>query len=188
LTLFVQRDLVLRTGVWVRKFGVLNHTPIFSLEITDAETSGVLVAAVVAGVDACAQPLRFVYEPPRGKRLEQPSTGKPTEDPVWADDVLENVRPAVTIDGETLTVTWGSTIANQTKGAAPKPTTYVFASAYRNDQSILATRVDRTGGEIFQFYFGSKILVRLASTSGNTAADITAPAIAAIQSANCRDQ
>ena len=148
---------------------------------------GFSLLLLLPAVVACAQPLRFVCEPPRGKRLEQPSTGKPAE-AVWADDVLENVRPVVTIDGETLTVTWGSTIANQTKGTAPKPTTYVFASAYRNDQSILATRIDRTGGEIFQFYFGSKILVRLASTSGNTAADITAPAIAAIQSANCRDQ
>ncbi|MET3839721.1 hypothetical protein [Bradyrhizobium sp. OAE829] len=141
-------------------------------------------------VDACAQPLRFVCEPPRGKRLEQTGMGmgKTTGEPVWADDVLENVRPAVTIDGETLTVTWGSTVSNQTKGATPKPTTYVFASAYRNDQSILATRVDRAGAEIFQFYFGSKTLLRLASISGDSSNAITAPAIAAIQTANCREQ
>ena len=138
--------------------------------------------------DACAQPLRFVCEPPQGKRLEQVGGGKTTGDPVWADDVLESLRPAVTVDGETLTVTWGSTTSNQTKGAAPKPTTYVFASAYRNDQSILATRIDRNGAEIFRFYFGSKTLLRLASTTGNTSADIAAPGIAAIQFASCRDQ
>ena len=138
--------------------------------------------------DACAQTLKFVCEPPRGKRLEQTGTGKTTGDPVWADDVLENVRPTVTIDGETLTVTWGSTISNQAKGAVPKPTTYVFASSYRNDQSIYATRVDRSGAEIFRFYFGSKTLLRLASAPGSTSAEIAAPAIAAIQAASCRDQ
>ncbi len=137
-------------------------------------------------VDACAQPLKFVCETPRGKRLEQMGAGKITEDPVWTDDVLEHFRPAVTIDGETLTVTWGSTILNQTKEAVPRPTTYVFASAYRDDQSILATRIDRTGAEIFRFYFGSKTLLRLASNSGSTSPVNSAPSIAAIQIANCR--
>ena len=157
-----------------------------SLEMPMLRLLGVSLLLLLPIVDACAQPLRFVCEPPRGKRLEQTGTGKATGDPVWADDVLENVRPAVTIDGDTLSVTWGSTISTQTKGVAPKPTTYVFASAYRNDQSILATRIDRTGAEIFQFYFGSKTLLRLASISGNTSAESLA--LAAIQIASCRDQ
>jgi hypothetical protein len=159
-----------------------------SLEMPMLRLLGFSLLLLLPIVDACAQPLRLVCEPPRGKRLEQTGTGKATGGTVWVDEVLENVRPAVTIDGETLSVTWGSTISNQTKGIAPKPTTYVFASAYRNDQSILATRIDRTGAEIFQFYFGSKTLLRLASISGSTSADNIAPAIAAIHTANCRDQ
>jgi hypothetical protein len=173
-------DFVLRTRIWASKqiFGAM---PMLRL-------LGFSLLLLLPVVDACAQPLRFVCEPPRGKRLEQTAAGKPAGEPVWADDFLENVLPAVTIDGETLTVTWGSTIPNPTKGAAPKATTYVFASAYRNDQSILATRTDRTGAEIFRFYFGSKTLLRLGSISGSTSADMTAPMMAAVQIADCRDQ
>lgn len=139
--------------------------------------------------DLCAQPLRFVCEPPAGKRLELAATeGQSMAAPVWIDDVLQDIRPAVTVDGEILTVIWGSAAQNSNRGAAAKPTTYVFASAYRNDQSILATRVDRTGAEIFRFYFDSKKLLRLTSTSSNTSADIAAPVITAIQIADCRDQ
>ena len=57
--------------------------------------------------DAFALPLRFVCEPPHGKRVEQGGVGKGTD---WIDESLENVHPAVTVDGESLTVTWGSTI------------------------------------------------------------------------------
>ena len=137
----------------------------------------------------CAQPLKFVCEPPQGKRLELAGTEKqPMAAPVWIDDILQGIHPAVTVDGEILTVTWGGPGPNPVKGAAAKPTTYVFASAYRNDQSILATRVDRTGAEIFRFYFGSKKLLRLTSASSSTSADIAAPAVTAIQIADCRDQ
>jgi hypothetical protein len=136
---------------------------------------------------ACAQPLRFICEPPQGKRLELTGTEKqPTAAHAWVDDVLQDIHPTVTVDGEILTVTWGSTVAGPAKGA-PKPTTFVFASAYRDNQSILATRVDRNGAEIFRFYFGSKRLVRLASTS-TTASDTAAPATNAILIADCRDQ
>lgn len=137
---------------------------------------------------AYAQPLRFICEPPQGKRLELTGTEKqPTAAPAWVDEVLQSIHPAVTVDGEILTVTWGSTAPGPAKGAAPKPTTFVFASAYRNDQSILATRVDRNGAEIFRFYFGSKRLVRLASAS-TSASDTAAPATTAILIADCRDQ
>ena len=91
------------------------------------------------------------------------------------DESLENVHPAVTVDGESLTVTWGSTIPNQSKGGAPKPTTYVFAAAYRDERSILASRVDRTGAEIFRFYFGSKVLFRITSNPGNTSQELPCP-------------
>ena len=135
--------------------------------------------------DACAQPLKFICDLPQGKRLEQTGIEKQSgAAPVWVDETLENIRPAVTVDGETLTITWGSAIPNPSKAAAPKATTYVFASAYRNDQSIVATRIDRAGAEIFRFYFGSKTLVRLATVPGNTAA----PILGAIQTTNCKDQ
>ena len=150
---------------------------------------GLALLLLLPVVDAYAQPLKFVCEPPRSKRLEQAGTEKqPAAAAIWVDDVLQNVRPVVTVDGETLTVTWGSTIQDPAKGAAAKATTYVFASAYRNDQSIFATRIDRTGAEIFRFYFGSKTLLRLASTAGNASADTAAPTVAAIQTADCRDQ
>jgi hypothetical protein len=137
--------------------------------------------------NACAQPLRFICDQPQGKRLDLTGTDKQVPaTPAWTDDVLQGVHPAVTVDGEILTVTWGSTVAGPAKGT-PKPTTFVFASAYRNDQSILATRVDRNGAEIFRFYFGSKRLVRLASTS-TAASDTAAPATNAILIADCRDQ
>ena len=151
---------------------------------------GLALLLLLPVVDAYAQPLKFVCEPPRSKRLAQAGTEKqPAAGAVWVDDVLQNVRPVVTVDGETLTVTWGSTIQDPAKGAAAKATTYVFASAYRNDQSIFATRTDRAGtAEIFRFYFGSKTLLRLASTAGNASADTAAPTMAAIQIADCRDQ
>jgi hypothetical protein len=138
--------------------------------------------------DALAQPLRFVCEPPHGKRVEQSGGGKTTNGTEWIDEALETVHPAVTVDGETLTVIWGSTIPNQSKGGAPKPTTYVFASAYRDERSILATRVDRTVAEIFRFYFGSKILFRITSNPGNASQESATPSAAAIHMANCRDQ
>jgi len=149
---------------------------------------GLSLLLLASVADACAQPLKFVCEPPRGKRVEQSGISKAIEGPEWIDEVLENVRPAVTIDGDTLTVTWGSTISNQSKGGAPKATTYVFASAYRDDQSVLATRIDRTAAEIFRFYFGSKLLVRLTSNPGNASKDNNTPSIAAIHITNCRDQ
>ena len=145
---------------------------------------GLSLLLLASHSDAFAQPLRFVCEPPHGKRVEQGGVGKGTE---WVDESLEDVRPAVTVDGESLTVTWGSTIPNQSKGGAPKPTTYVFAAAYRDERSILATRVDRTGAEIFRFYFGSKVLFRITSNPGN-AQETTVPSAAAIHIANCRDQ
>jgi hypothetical protein len=146
---------------------------------------GLSLLLLASHADAFAQPLRFVCEPPHGKRVEQ-GGGKTTNGSEWIDESLENVHPAVTVDGEMLTVTWGSTIPNQSKGGAPKPTTYVFASAYRDERSILATRVDRTGAEIFRFYFGTKTLVRMTSNPGNASQE--AASAAAIHIANCRDQ
>jgi hypothetical protein len=146
---------------------------------------GLSLLVLASHADAFAQPLRFVCEPPHGKRVEQASVGKGTE---WIDESLGNVHPVVTVDGESLTVTWGSTIPNPSKGAAPKPTTYVFAAAYRDERSILATRVDRTGAEIFRFYFGSKILFRVTSNPGNASTESAVPSVAAIHIANCQDQ
>ena len=146
---------------------------------------GLSLLLLVLHTDAFAQPLRFVCELPHGKRVEQGGAGKGTE---WIDESLEDVHPTVTVDGESLTVTWGSTIPNQSKGGAPKPTTYVFAAAYRDERSILASRVDRTGAEIFRFYFGSKVLFRITSNPGNTSQESTMPSAAAIHIANCRDQ
>jgi len=147
---------------------------------------GLSFLLLTSQADAFAQPLRFVCEAPHGKRVEQAGVGKGTE---WIDESFENVHPAVTVDGESFTVTWGSTIPNPSKSAAPKPTTYVFAAAYRDERSILATRVDRTGAEIFRFYFGSKILFRITSNPGNTPQESAMPsAAAAIHVANCRDQ
>ncbi len=149
---------------------------------------GLSLLLLASHADAFAQPLRFVCEPPHGKRVEQSGGGKTTNGTEWIDESLENVHPAVTVDGETLTVTWGSTIPNQSKGGAPKPTTYVFASAYRDERSILATRVDRTGAEIFRFYFGTKTLFRITSNPGNASQEAATPSAAAIHIANCRDQ
>jgi hypothetical protein len=146
---------------------------------------GLSLLLLASHADAFAQPLRFVCEPPHGKRVELEGVGKGTE---WIDESLENVHPTVTVDGESLTVTWGSTIPNQSKGGPPKPTTYVFAAAYRDARSILATRVDRTGAEIFRFYFGSKILFRITSNPGNASPEEAMPSAAAIHVANCRDQ
>ena len=146
---------------------------------------GLSLLLLVLHTDAFAQPLRFVCELPHGKRVEQGGAGKGTE---WIDESLEDVHPTVTVDGESLTVTWGSTIPNQSKGGAPKPTTYVFAAAYRDERSILATRVDRTGAEIFRFYFGSKVLFRITSNPGNVSQQSALPSAAAIHVATCRDQ
>jgi hypothetical protein len=151
-------------------------------------TLGLSILLLASHADAFAQPLRFVCEPPHGKRVEQSGGGKATNGTEWIDESLENIHPAVTVDGETLTVTWGSTIPNQAKGGAPKLTTYVFASAYRDERSILATRVDRNGAEIFRFYFGNKILFRITSNPGNTSQDSALSSAAAIHVANCRDQ
>ena len=145
---------------------------------------GLSLLLLASHSDAFAQSLSFVCAPPQGKRVEQGGVGKGIE---WVDESLEDVRPAVTVDGESLTITWGSTIPNQSKGGAPKPTTYVFAAAYRDERSILATRVDRTGAEIFRFYFGSKVLFRITSNPGS-AQETTLPSAAAIHVAICRDQ
>jgi hypothetical protein len=147
---------------------------------------GLSLLLLASHTDAFAQPLRFVCEPPHGKRVEQSGGSKTANDTEWIDESLESVHPAVTVDGETLTVTWGSTIPNQSKGGAPKPTTYVFASAYRDERSILATRVDRTGAEIFRFYFGSKVLFRITSNPGSAPQEVASAA--AIHIASCRDQ
>jgi hypothetical protein len=146
---------------------------------------GLSLLLLVLHTDAFAQPLRFVCELPHGKRVEQGGAGKGTE---WIDESLEDVHPTVTVDGESLTVTWGSTIPNQSKGGAPKPTTYVFAAAYRDERSILATRVDRTGAEIFRFYFGSKVLFRITSNPGNVSQQSALHSAAAIHVATCREQ
>ena len=71
---------------------------------------GLSLLLLASHSDAFAQPLRFVCEPPHGKRVELGGVGKGTE---WVDESLENVHPVVTVDGESLKVTGGSTIPNQ---------------------------------------------------------------------------
>ncbi len=78
---------------------------------------------------------------PVGAQRDPPGRDGPaiaTDSLEWIDDNPDNVRPSVVIDGETFSVMWGTTIPNETKGARPKATTYVFASAHRDAVSILA--------------------------------------------------
>lgn len=150
---------------------------------------GVSLLFLVLVTDAFGQPLRFVCETPRGKRVELGAVGLATEGLEWTDDGLEDIRPAVVVDGDTFTVTWGSSLPIESKGTVPKATTYIFASAYRDDLSILASRTDRTTAEIFRFYFNNKVLYKLTSSVGLAAQDRkAAPSMAAIHVANCREQ
>jgi hypothetical protein len=139
--------------------------------------------------DARAVPQKFACETPQGKRVEQGPPGKPTDSFEWIDDNPDNVRPTVVIDDETFSVTWGTSIPNETKGARPKATTYVFASARRDAVSILATRIDDTTAEIFRFYFNNKVLYKLTSSPGRASQDSkTAPPFVATYVASCREQ
>jgi len=65
---------------------------------------------LATATDAFALPLKFACETPQGKRVEQGPPGKATDSFEWIDDNLENVQPSVVIDGETFSVTWGTTI------------------------------------------------------------------------------
>ena len=133
-----------------------------------------------------AQTRRFACDEPRGKRIELGASDK-ANDAQWVDDNEDAVRPAVVIDGETFSVTWGTSVAPEQKGA--KLTTYVFAAARRDAGSIFATRVDETTVEIFRFYFGSKTLYKLTSRFGNPSPDGAAalPFVATYLAA-CREQ
>jgi hypothetical protein len=144
---------------------------------------------LATATDAFALPLKFACETPQGKRVEQGPPGKATDSFEWIDDKLDNVQPSIVIDGETFSVTWGTTIPNETKGARPKATTYVFASAQRDAVSILATRIDATTAEIFRFYFNNKVLYKLTSSPGPASQDSkTAPPFVATYVASCREQ
>jgi hypothetical protein len=139
--------------------------------------------------DALALPQKYACETPQGKRVEQGPPGKATDSFEWIDDNPDNVRPSVVIDGETFSVMWGTTIPNETKGARPKATTYVFASAHRDAVSILATRIDDTTAEIFRFYFNNKVLYKLTTSPGRALQDgKTASPFAATYVASCREQ
>ncbi|QOZ35176.1 hypothetical protein [Bradyrhizobium sp. CCBAU 53421] len=142
----------------------------------------VLLAATSA---ALAEPSRFICDTPRGKRVEVGPSGKGS-DVQWIDDDLDAVRPSVVIDGETFSVTWGTSVA--TEGKAAKLTTYVFAAAHRNAASIFATRVDESTAEIFRFYFASKSLYKLTSHLGGPSPDAKATPFVATYLATCRDQ
>ncbi|MCC8983734.1 hypothetical protein [Bradyrhizobium acaciae] len=144
----------------------------------------ILLLLATTGV-ALAEPSRFTCDAPRGKRVEPGASGK-GGDVQWIDDDLDAVRPAVVIDGETFTVTWGTTVPAEGKGA--KLTTYVFAAAHRTAASIFATRVDETTAEIFRFYFGSKSLYKLTSRLGDPSPDSKAMPLVATYLATCRAQ
>lgn len=142
-----------------------------------------LLASIPA---AMANPTRFACDPPQGKRVELSPSNR-SGDAQWIDDNLDTVRPAVVIDGQTLSVTWGTSVAQE--GAGAKLTTYVFAAARRDASSILATRVDDTTAEIFRFYFGSKVLYKLTTRSGGASLDgKVAPPFIATHFAICREQ
>jgi hypothetical protein len=66
--------------------------------------------------------------------------------------------------------------ASAASNNVPKATTYVFASTFRDDVSIFATRIDRTQAELFRFYFSDKLLYKLTSSS-STSKDIPVAAI-----------
>ncbi|MGY4427426.1 hypothetical protein ACVWY2_009875 [Bradyrhizobium sp. JR6.1] len=134
---------------------------------------------------AIAEPSRFSCDAPRGKRVEVGPSGKGS-DVQWIDDDLDTVRPSVVIDGETFSVTWGTSVA--TEGKAAKLTTYVFAAAHRTAASIFATRVDESTAEIFRFYFGNKSLYKLTSRLGGPSPDAKAAPFVATYLATCREQ
>ncbi|MHC2335519.1 hypothetical protein [Bradyrhizobium sp. USDA 4454] len=147
---------------------------------------GRLRLVVLTTIDAAiAEPVRFSCDTPRGKRVELGGSGKGS-DAEWIEDDLETVRPAVVIDGETFTVTWGTSIA--TEGKPPKLTTYVFAAAHRTAASIFATRVDESTAEIYRFYFGSKSLYKLTSRLEIPSSDSKATPFVATYLATCREQ
>ncbi|MHC6152492.1 hypothetical protein ACVSQB_11900 [Bradyrhizobium elkanii] len=147
---------------------------------------GCLLLFLAATSAAIAEPSRFTCDTPRGKRVELGPSGK-GGDAQWIDDDLDTVRPAVVIDGDTFTVTWGTSVAADGKGGA-KLTTYVFAAARRSAASIFATRTDDTTAEIFRFYFGDKSLYKLTSRLGGPSADTNAAPFVATYLATCRQQ
>lgn len=146
---------------------------------------GCLLLLLATTCAAIAQPSRFSCDTPRGKRVELGASGK-GNDVQWIEDDLETVRPAVVIDGETFTVTWGTSVAAEGRGA--KLTTYVFAAAHRTATSIFATRVDESTAEIFRFYFGSKSLYKLTSRLEAASPDAKAAPFVATYLAACREQ
>ncbi|GKQ49731.1 hypothetical protein [Bradyrhizobium sp. Ce-3] len=146
---------------------------------------GCLVLLLATTSAAMAAPSRFTCDTPRGKRVEPGASGK-GNDVQWIEDDLETVRPAVVIDGETFTVTWGTSVAAEGKGA--KLTTYVFAAAHRTAASIFATRVDESTAEIFRFYFGSKALYKMTSRLEGPSPDPKAAPFVATYLATCREQ
>ncbi|MCA6122759.1 hypothetical protein J6500_12755 [Bradyrhizobium sp. WSM 1704] len=147
--------------------------------------AGCLLLLLLAA-SATAAETRFTCDPPRGKRIELGPSAK-SGDAQWIDDDLDAVRPAVAIDGQTLSVTWGSSPTPESKGA--KLTTYVFAAARRDATSIVATRMDEATAEIFRFYFGSKVLYKLTTRAPTAAPDGRLPSpFVATYLANCREQ
>ncbi|WP_128089721.1 MULTISPECIES: hypothetical protein [Bradyrhizobium] len=144
----------------------------------------VLLLLVTTGA-AIAQPSKFSCDTPRGKRVEVGTSGK-AGDVQWIEDDLDAVRPSVVIDGETFSVTWGTSVA--TEGKAAKLTTYVFAAAHRTAASIFATRVDESTAEIFRFYFASKSLYKLTSQLAGPSPDAKAAPLVATYLAICREQ
>ncbi|MBR0875457.1 hypothetical protein JQ633_34245 [Bradyrhizobium tropiciagri] len=139
---------------------------------------------MLATTSAVMAETRFTCDPPRGKRIELGPSAK-SADAQWIDDDLDTIHPAVAIDGQTLSVTWGAT--PESKGA--KLTTYVFAAARRDATSIVATRVDETTAEIFRFYFGSKVLYKLTTRAATSGPDGKLPSpFVATYIASCREQ
>ncbi|WP_128971307.1 hypothetical protein [Bradyrhizobium tropiciagri] len=134
---------------------------------------------------AIAEPLRFACDTPHGKRVELGVSGK-NSDIQWIEDDLDTVRPSVAIDGETFSVTWGTSVATEGKGA--KLTTYVFAAAHRTAASVFATRIDESTAEIFRFYFASKSLYKLTSRLADPSPDSKAAPFVATYLATCRNQ
>jgi hypothetical protein len=146
---------------------------------------GILVLACALACPAFAQVQKFTCDPPVGKRVESGGLG---QSPNWADDSLPEIHPTVLIDGQTFSVTWGNTTADQ-KSGRPKATTYVFAAAHRDQTSILATRVDDTTAEIFRFYFSNKSLYKLSTSLAPATQDAKgAPPFVATYVAACREQ
>ncbi|MGF6313544.1 hypothetical protein ABIB82_007697 [Bradyrhizobium sp. i1.8.4] len=146
---------------------------------------GCLLLFLATTSAAIAEPSRFACDTPRGKRAEVGPSGK-GGDVQWIDDDLDTVRPAVVIDGQTFSVTWGTSVAVEGKGT--KLTTYVFAAAQRTAASIVATRVDESTAEIFRFYFASKSLYKLTSRLGGPLSDPKAPPFVATYLATCHEQ